>query len=83
MAVNFTQGYVLEVVLPSTIVAGGQTYAVSNRTMRIASDYPPLANGTLKGSFNPVGRSFSGFSGAPIYSPPSQAIGGILVTQSR
>lgn len=83
MPINFTQGYVLEVVLPSTFVADGRTYQVANKTMRIASDYPPLANGTLKGSFNPLGRSFTGFAGAPIYSPPSQMIGSISVTQSR
>ena len=42
-----------------------------------------MENGTLKGSFSPIGRSFNGFSGAPIYSPPSQKIGDIQVTQSR
>ncbi len=83
MPTNFTQGYVLDVVLPPTIVLNSQTYQVANRTMQIASDYAPMENGTLKGSFSPIGRSFNGFSGAPIYSPPSQKIGDIQVTQSR
>ena len=68
LTIQFKSGYMLQVTLPSTIEAGGQSYQVLQPSLLIQSNYPPMDNGTLKLSFQPRGRQIDQFTIAS-YSP--------------
>ncbi|VVB56525.1 Uncharacterised protein [uncultured archaeon] len=55
-AVEFRPAYFLTIDLPSTIETGGQTYRLLKTEYNVSSNYAPMENGTLKISFQPVGR---------------------------